>query len=210
MRLSGDLYPTNISGRAAIRVVSVIAALLLLAACGDDTRKLLGLDKKSPDEFKIVSRAPLSLPPDYALRPPAPGTPRPQEPTLNERAMAAISGGDGKKGTGETQVSSLSPQSSAPSMSAGETALLAHAGADHATPDIREILARENSSLAEADTTFLDRLMFWREAEDSSPIVNAPLEAKRLRENAALGKPTSDGDIPTIKRRKKAILEGIF
>jgi hypothetical protein len=160
---------------------------------------MLGFDKTSPDEFKIVSRAPLSLPPDYGLRPPQPGAVRPQERTIPERALAAVTG------TSVTQQASVTSSSA----SAGETALLAHAGADRANPGIRDALERENSVLADADQTFIDRLMFWRENEDRSPVVDAQRETQRLRENAALGKP-NDGDVPTIKRRKRAILEGIF
>ena len=59
----------------------LVVAGLMVGACGD-TRKVLGYDKVTPDEFKVVSRAPLSLPPDYGLRPPQPGAPRPQEGTI--------------------------------------------------------------------------------------------------------------------------------
>jgi hypothetical protein len=178
------------------RAASLLLAIALLGGCGD-TRKTLGLDKTVPDEFKIVSRAPLSLPPDYALRPPQPGAVRPQERTIPERALAAVTG---------TQL----PQASTSTTSSGEMAFLAHAGADRANPGIRDILERENSTLSEADTTFLDRLMFWRKPEDLSPVVDAERESQRLRENAALGRPTNDGDVPTIRRRKKALLEGIL
>src|SRR5258708_19942516 len=57
-------------------------AVAMLAGCGGDTRKVLGLDKVAPDEFKIVNRAPLSLPPDYALRPPDPRALRPPAQTI--------------------------------------------------------------------------------------------------------------------------------
>jgi len=105
-----------------------------------------------------------------------------------------------------------SPQAqfSTAAVSTGETALLAHVGADRANPNIRDVLEKENSSLSEADTTFLDRLIFWRKPEDTSPVVDAQRESQRLRENAALGKPTNDGDVPTIRKRKKALLEGIL
>jgi hypothetical protein len=180
-----------------VRAASLLLAVAVLGGCGD-TRKTLGLDKNVPDEFKIVSRAPLSLPPDYALRPPQPGAVRPQERTIPERALAAVTG------TSAAQLPSTS------TVSTGETALLAHVGADRANPGIRDIIERENSTLSEADTTFLDRLMFWRSPDDLSPVVDAQRESQRLRENAALGKSTGDGDVPVIRRRKKAILEGIF
>ena len=57
------------------KLTSASIALLcvgLLNACSD-TRAALGLDKAPPDEFAVFSRAPLSLPPDFGLRPPAPG-----------------------------------------------------------------------------------------------------------------------------------------
>jgi hypothetical protein len=186
------------SHRHLVRAAALVLAVTLLGGCGD-TRKMLGLDKNVPDEFKIVSRAPLSLPPDYALRPPQPGAVRPQERTIPERALAAVTG---------TTASQL-PVSTA-TTSTGETAFLAHVGADRANPGIRDILERENSSLSEADKTFLDRLMFWRKDEDLSPVVDAQRESQRLRENAALGKPTNDGDVPVIRKRKKALLEGIL
>jgi hypothetical protein len=178
------------------RLAVVALAVTVLAGCGD-TRKMLGLDKTTPDEFRIVSRAPLSLPPDYALRPPDPGAPRPQEQTIPQRAVAAVTGA----------APSSSPTGG---LSAGESALLAHAGTNQVDPKIREIVDRENSTIVTANTTFMDHLMFWRTAEDPSPVVDASKESQRLRENAALGKPVDDGQTPTITRRKKALLEGIF
>ena len=38
-----------------------------------------------PDEFAVESRAPLTVPPDFDLRPPEPGAPRPQEKTAKQR-----------------------------------------------------------------------------------------------------------------------------
>lgn len=185
--------PLNIK---RLGLIATAFAALALGGC-DTTRSMLGLEKTVPDEFKVVSRAPLSLPPDYSLRPPAPGATRPQEQGGTQRALSAITGG------AATQVP-------ARGSSSGETAFLSHAGADRADPAIRNELERDNSSLASADVTFLDRVMFWRKPEDRSPVVDAGREAQRLRENAALGRPTNEGDTPTITRRKKAPLEGIF
>jgi hypothetical protein len=69
-------------------------ALLALALGGcEETRKSIGWDKNPPDEFRIVTRAPLSVPPEFALRPPAPGAPRPQEGTTIDQARGAVTGG---------------------------------------------------------------------------------------------------------------------
>ena len=64
--------------------LSFFAALSLsLAACGGESLSdTLGYGKSAPDEFAIVTKAPLVIPPDYSLRPPQPGAPRPQEMEL--------------------------------------------------------------------------------------------------------------------------------
>jgi hypothetical protein len=173
-----------------------LAVAGLLGGCAD-TRKALGFDKVTPDEFRIVSRAPLSLPPDYALRPPQPGAVRPQEQTIPQRAQAVVTGNPvAERGSSDASV--------------GENALLAKVGADRANPSIREIVDRESTVLADADVTLLDKLMFWRKQDDLSPVVDPARETQRLRENAALGRPMNEGDTPTIRRRRKAPLEALF
>ena len=60
---------------------------------------MVGLDQTGPDEFAVESRAPLTIPPDFDLRPPQPGAPRPQEVTAAERARKAIdTAGPGEPG----------------------------------------------------------------------------------------------------------------
>lgn len=58
-----------------------LLALGLSACSGDDLSRSFGLTRDTPDEFTVTTRAPLSMPPDYALRPPRPGAARPQEQT---------------------------------------------------------------------------------------------------------------------------------
>ena len=74
----------------------VIVATALIGAVGlagcTSTRKALGMTKVVPDEFRVVSKAPLVVPPDYSLRPPAPGEPRPQELQPESAARTALLG----------------------------------------------------------------------------------------------------------------------
>ena len=53
----------------------VTTASVLLAGCG--STGLLSRDR--PDEFAVQRQAPLVVPPDFALVPPAPGAPRPAD-----------------------------------------------------------------------------------------------------------------------------------
>ena len=70
----------------------------LLAGCSD-FRQAIGMDRVGPDEFAVESRAPLTIPPDYDLRPPQAGAARPQEVSAAEKARKAIdTAGPGEPG----------------------------------------------------------------------------------------------------------------
>jgi hypothetical protein len=80
---------------------SCCAAALLLAGCSD-FKQMIGLDPTMPDEFAVESRAPLTIPPDFNLRPPEPGAPRPQEESTKQQAEQIMEqAGPGGPGTGE-------------------------------------------------------------------------------------------------------------
>ncbi len=191
---------TNVEIPSVLRAVAA-AGLLLLALSGcSDTKRALGYEKAPPDEFQVVARAPLSVPPDFTLRPPQPGATRPQEGTTRDQARATL--------LGERSGVSLSLVG----RDSGDMALLTRAGASQAQPGIRELVDKESQSLAEAGHSFTDKLVFWRkppEAGDGEQL-DAAKEEQRLQENRALGRPVTAGETPRIERRRKGMLEGIF
>jgi hypothetical protein len=78
--------------------VTYLCSALLLVGCTNFKRDL-GLAPAAPDEFAVESRAPLTIPPDFDLRPPQPGAPRPQEASAAEKARKAIeNAGPGEPG----------------------------------------------------------------------------------------------------------------
>jgi len=185
------------------KALAVSGVLLLLAGCSG-VQDQFSLTSTPPDEFKVATRAPLAVPPDFNLRPPAPGEPRPQEGTATQQAKQAIfraSDGDSP---------SLDDAMPADGRTLGERAFLLEAQANNAQSDIRVIVDRESQTLEEEDGYLYDVLVFWRDEVPPGRIIDAEAESKRLQENAALGKPVTDGETPTIERRKKAMLEGIF
>src|ERR1700742_2437245 len=65
--------------------------LILLGGCsGDKLARTFGLTRDAPDEYTVTTRAPLSMPPDYNLRPPRPGAPRPQEQSERQQAQETL------------------------------------------------------------------------------------------------------------------------
>lgn len=186
-----------------MRIAGAVAMILALGAC-QGVRDQLGLTKQSPDEFKVVARAPLTLPPEFTLRPPEPGIPRPQEGTPTQQARQAIFRLE------QPKAQPLEQEIRADGRSRGELSLLKAAGADNIDPAIRRTIDSETQRLNAESDDFIDALVFWRKKEDPGLVVDAAEEAKRLRENAALGKPVTAGETPTIERRKKALFEGIF
>lgn len=187
-------------GRKSLRDGKRIALLAMaltisLGACSG-IKEQLGVGKQAPDEFAIVTRAPLSLPPNYSLRPPQPGKRRPQEATSQDRVRAALYG--------------ASKAPAGPARSAAEQTLLARAGTDEAQPDIRRVINEENSLYDEGDETFIDALLFWREKQPRGDVVDPGPEEQRLIETSARGAPPTEGKTAVIERRETGILEGIF
>ena len=184
-------------------VVLCIGAAALVGGC-TEVRKVFSRTKSPPDEFAVYSRAPLSMPPDYGLRPPAPGQTRPQQVVPRNQAETAIRGGQkggaGAKGAPGNQ----------PAVSSGTQALLRATGANQADPDIRTLVNRESSSLVEGDVTLADRILFWKKSGETEKgsVVDPAKEAKRIRENQALGRSLTEGDTPTIERERG--VKGLF
>ncbi len=68
-----------------------ILALLCLTACGGDARGVLGLEREAPDEFVVVSRPPLSVPPDFTLEAPDVNKTGPRA-SMSDQAREALIG----------------------------------------------------------------------------------------------------------------------
>jgi hypothetical protein len=77
-----------------------------------------GGNSSTLDEFAVARNAPLVIPPDYALTPPAPGTASLSASDAQQQAIQALFGGPAPR-------------------SAGESSLLEKAGADRAALGIR-------------------------------------------------------------------------
>lgn len=169
---------TRISIRTLLILVSAAATL---SAC-TDAKKQLGIEPiTGPDEFAVVKRAPLEMPPDFGLRPPMPGTPRPQEQATAEQARTAV--------LGESAVSD--------EVTKGENALLTDAQAN-ANPNIRQIVDTESAKSTSKKSPVVKRLLNIGSDKPEAKIVDPSAEAKRLKDNAEAGKPVTAGQTPDL------------
>ncbi|MBV7265668.1 DUF3035 domain-containing protein [Erythrobacter ani] len=86
------------TGRNLKTAILLTAGSAMLAGCGGS-----GIfNRDRPDEFAVQRQAPLVVPPDFTLSPPAPGAPRPAEGTAQEQALEALFGGPAPRSEIET------------------------------------------------------------------------------------------------------------
>ncbi len=147
----------------------LLTASLLMSGCSD-VRSKLGLNPEAPDEFTVYDRAPLSVPPQFSLRPPRPGEARPHENTLSNQAEKILTKG------------SLATPKSADN-SAGQNALLEKAGTQNADPNIRQQVDQDLSlEQNPTDKKLLDDVLFWQKKSPEGNPIDPKKEKKRLEE----------------------------
>ena len=144
-----------------------IGAVLALTGCSNGARQPLGMTQGAADQSQTIAHLPLTVPPDFNVRPPAPGTPAPQEGTAAGQAQTPPSADNGgtAPATGDT--------ASEPAQSSGEVALLQNAGAAGIDPGIRTQIDTETAAQVERDQTLISRLVLWSTAEPhgQTPII---------------------------------------
>jgi len=160
-----------------------VATLGLAGACSSGPR--------TPDEFRVVRKAPLTVPPEYSLRPPAPGEARPQELAPDAEARVAVFGRD-----------------FGAEASAGEQALVAKAGGDAVDRSIRASVDYDSSQSLKKSQSFADSVLSFG-GNRSDTVVDAAAEAERLRsEQDAAQEVTGGGDV-MIRRKSSSKLPGL-
>ncbi|MBN8520731.1 MAG: DUF3035 domain-containing protein [Alphaproteobacteria bacterium] len=148
--------------------------ILVLGGCSNTAEQMkeqFNFSKKPPDEFAVVKRAPLEMPPDYSLRPPQPGAPRPQELTPTEEARVSI--------VGQT----ASPSRPIDAATKGEALLLQKTGAAQANPNIRTLVDQETDVIAEDEKTGIDVMkeMIGKDVKEPAQVVDPKGEIERLK-----------------------------
>jgi hypothetical protein len=139
----------------ARNTVGLSLAVAMLAASGlsgcGGVKDALGVNKYPPDEFAVVSKRALVIPPDYNLRPPGPNHPQPKEADPSEMAMLAMFP-EAKRQT--------------PQVSPAESQLLNKSGGLTADPNVRSDLSPQGTVVNKGG--FTENLLFDDSVEGSA------------------------------------------
>jgi len=163
-----------------LRVALLGGAALALLGC-QDIREAAGVVKTPPDEFAVVTKAPLVIPPDYNLRPPKPGAPPTNQSSPTNIAQTDLFGDP------PDVVAANLPNNYSP----GEKLLLANTGAATADHGVRTQIAADTKAMSTASDSFTDTLLFR-----SPPDPNAGHPVDADAEHSKLVAERTDGQTP--------------
>lgn len=159
--------------RAAITAMVICGAGVALSGCSD-FRKAIGDEKSSPDEFEVVIRPPLSLPPSFSAS--------------SEELASASRTASADSATDARSVAAATLGATEGSIEGGYDAVFDFAS----IPDsIRETVDEETYGIQ-----FERRLpiqMLFGGLPDVGPILDQFAEDQRLRKNLREGRFTTDG-----------------
>jgi Protein of unknown function (DUF3035) len=168
-----------------------------LSGCAS-VRQELGAGRVKPDEFAIVPKAPLAMPPDFSnLREPEPGAPRPQQLSPSGEAKAALAQ---SRGVPKPAMSGQQP-------STGERALADAAGAENADPKVRKAMMDELRE-QRAGRSMTERILFWQGSENEDMVIDAVAEARRIERVQKTGESLTGKGVPVIEKSSEQGLIG--
>lgn len=197
----------------------MLASMAALVGCtGKEVRQTVGLKRNQPDEFQVISRPPLSVPPVYHLRPPAeesetliPADEQAEALVLEGREIPRYKRPEDQEYLADTAVA---PVESSALGTQGEAILLQNAKAAKADPEIRSMLrgdSRVQNQGAPGKRSMMDKLKHGIFApEEGDPVVDAQKERERINSNRSEEKPLNEGEVPVVDPKDKGVLDSIF
>jgi hypothetical protein len=181
---------------SVMKKITLLAAIMMVAmivGC-DSVSNVIFSRKFSPDEFSVITRAPLSVPRDFDLKAPQPGALRPQEVTPRNQAKQAVLG---QRPNPSLPVESENKLAG----SRGVMIILRDTGGLKAPSDIRQTINNEADNRITSRVGITDKILFWESKELYEVVVHPLKEAHRIKEAKAKGeKVTGQGSV-IISRR---------
>jgi hypothetical protein len=154
----------------------LVLVVALTTSCTGDFKKTLGLRKPQPDEFTVISKEPLSLPPNFNLR-------APEEGPVFRR-------------TGESK--DLFEADNKPSKTKVRQAAV--------ELDESLIDGKNDATIkADLDKEYIATKAAGKSTADKKAYVNAANEKKRLSQNKKDGKAVNEGEVKTHNGEKSPL-----
>lgn len=153
------------------RLIILGCSTAMLSACST-AREQFDFSKKAPDEFAVMTRAPLEMPTSYNLPTPRPGAPRPQELAPEEQAKQALFG------------RATTPSTQQP-LTQGEEILLQNSGAHRASSNIRDVVDAETQETVKENTSTFNKILgkVGKKSDVPAEVIDPVKENERLRQN---------------------------
>ena len=133
--------------KRSVIIFSTTCAMALVSGCAGGPSDP-GINDAQQDEFRVIKKAPLTVPPDYSLRPPRAGIAQPAEVDGTRSQVTAFGSTVGANA------------------SAVERALVAAADANAVNPVVRAQIDYEEAGMLRKPGSVADRIIFWRGNED--------------------------------------------
>ncbi len=195
--------------RHLLRFAALGGMALVLVGC-DSIREAAGVTKEPPDEFAVVTKAPLVMPPDYNLRPPKPGAAPTNQYSPTESAAASMFGEDpaeiAKQMTGD--------------YSQEEKLILATSGAAVSDHAIRQQLAADAKSMEATNDDLTNKLLFQTgpdpqagnplDSDSEKQRLDAAKSSKQTNSTVTPDDAKDSKDSATIDKSGNGWLDGIF
>jgi len=173
-----------------VLVVLLVAALGACSAVQDVVDAMQGRGEDN-SEFGSPKGQPLSIPPNFNLRPPLGGTGKDDSQTAAQAARQRL--------VNASPEAAAAP-AAAGGPSAGEKALLRHIGVASIDPGVRQAVVSENTSLERTERHMADKLLNWRA---SGP------EDGETGDGAVKSEPVDEVP-PVVIKRSRGVLGGVF
>lgn len=179
-----------------------VLALAAVSLAGCDTiRDAAGVTHRAPDEFAVVTKAPLIIPPDFNLVPPKPGAKAVNQPDPTADAQVTLFGDN----------PATVAQNMPGNFSDGEKLLLAYAGAANVDHGIRKRIDSDAAARLEEPGFFGS--MFGADVDEGTP-VDANAEKDRIDDSKAKGVPPGTNQPAksdeSVQKDSGGWLDGIF
>ncbi len=145
-----------------------------------------------PNEFLVLDKPPLTVPPQYNLRPPTLGQARPQELTPDAQARVAVFGVDFGQAASD-----------------GERQFIRAAGGGTTERTVRSLVDFDDAEILRKNRSFADMILNWGGAPPREPILDPAAEAERLRAETESLKTVTGGGTVVIQPKATSKLPGL-